>query len=313
MKFIKDITENENFKGYYLCKKKEEKKTKNNDSYLDIILIDKTDSISSKIWNLDCIISEFSAGDVVQIEAQSELYNNKMQLKILRIRKAAKGEYDPKNYIVSSHRDIIEMKEEFNIIINSIKNINLNQLLNNIFINNPDIMKKFEEHPAAKSNHHGFFGGLIEHTISVASICDFLSNRYNGVNRDLLVTAALLHDIGKLYELNSYPEIEYTNKGKLLGHIVIGYELVSKEIGNILNFDSNLKEDLLHCILSHHGDLEFGSPVVPKTIEAIILSCADRTDAHTKQFEEMIAKIKPEEEWSGYNYIIKREIKKSII
>jgi 3'-5' exoribonuclease len=154
-------------------------------------------------------------------------------------------------------------------------------------------------------------GGLAEHTLNVAQICDFLGARFKYVNRDILIAAALLHDIGKIYELSPFPENDYTDRGKLLGHITIGTQMVMAKISGIPNFPQVLSDLLIHCLLSHHGKLEFGSPILPKTMEAFILTHADTMDAHTKMFEEYLDKLPQNSDWGSYHRTFGREIRKS--
>ena len=184
-------------------------------------------------------------------------------------------------------------------------------MLNNIFVENKTIAENFKKHTAAKAMHHNYMGGLIEHTISVTDICDFFASHYDDVNRDVLIASALLHDIAKIKELSEFPNIDYTDDGELLGHIVMGSEFIGKEADKIEGFPHQLRSLIQHNILSHHGEYEYGSPKLPRTIEAFILHCADDTDAKVKMFETALADSPSNAVWAGYNRILARNIRKT--
>ena len=311
MKYIEDLKDGENIIAHYLCKKKETLKTKSGKNYMSMILGDRTGTISAKVWTLNNDIQSFETGDFIKIEAQVVTYIDDLQLNVRKIRKSMSGEYLPADYIPTTDKDIDAIYTAICELIKSIENPHINRLLTAIFIENAQIKSGFLTNSAARSMHHAYMGGLCEHTLNVAQICDFLAPRYKFVNRDLLICAALLHDIGKIFELSDFPENDYTDDGKLLGHIYMGSEFIGAEIATIDGFPPVLKSLLQHCILSHHGKHEFGSPILPKTMEAMILSYADITDAHTKMLEESLEKIPTGSEWSGYNRVLARDLRKS--
>lgn len=311
MRYIEDFKDGDNIVQHYLCKKKDVLKTKSGKSYMSIILADKTDTVVAKAWNLNNDIQSFEAGDFIKIEATAQLYLEEIQLNVRKIRKSQPGEYLPQDYIPVTDKDVGKIYAAVCELIKSLDNAYLEEMLTNIFVNNKEIEQAFLRHSAAKHMHHSYMGGLCEHTLSVAQICDFLAPRYKFVNRDILISAALLHDIGKIYELSDFPENDYTDAGQLLGHIYITSELIALEAARIEGFPDVLKNLLQHCILSHHGKHEYGSPILPKTMEAIILSFADITDAHTKMFEEALEKAPVQADWAGYNRLLGRDIRKS--
>ena len=271
----------------FLCKQKQLYKAKNGKNYLYLILQDKTGNIVAKIWEVDTNpeIKDFLVGDFVKIDGLVNLYGEELQINVSRLRRAEPEEYDLKNYIKSAD-NIDKLKDKLNEFILSVKNIFLSSLLKSIFANQ-DIYQKFCVHSAGKSMHHNYFSGLLEHTVSVTEICDFMIKRNKLLNHDILITSALLHDIGKIYELSNFPENDYTYDGELLGHIIIGADLISKKILEINNFPNDLRAQVIHCILAHHGEYEFGSPKLPKSIEAIVLHFADNLDAKTNMFEQI--------------------------
>ena len=197
--------------------------------------------------------------------------------------------------------------------IGSVKNQYLSQLLHSFF-DNKEFERRFKFHSAAKSVHHGFVGGLLEHTLGVTKNCDYFAKMYPVLNRDLLLTAAIFHDIGKLKELSTFPENDYTDAGQLLGHIMIGAEWVGDAIKSIDGFPVVLANELKHCILAHHGELEFGSPKKPALVEALALSFADNIDAKMETFRELLVNV-PENDtkWQGYNRFMETNFRRTSV
>lgn len=312
MKYIETFREGERVNGVYLCKFKQAALTKAGKPYDIVILQDKTGTIDSKIWDPGSIgIDEFDVMDYVDITGDVSIYNGNPQLSIKRARKVGEGEYDPKDYLPVSEYDIDGMFVELRGYMDSIKNPYLNQLLH-AFFDDAAFEKRFKFHSAAKSVHHGFVGGLLEHTLSVTRNCDFFAKNYSILNRDLLLTAAMFHDVGKMTELSTFPENDYTDAGNLLGHIVIGCEWVSDEIRKIDGFPEVLANELKHCILAHHGELEFGSPKKPALVEALCLSFADNLDAKMETMKELLAGIPDNNlEWQGYNRLLESNFRKT--
>ena len=228
------------------------------------------------------------------------LFQNSNQLNVRRIRKAGEGEYIESDYLPVSKRDIGKMYEELLAFIKSVKNPYLNRLLSSFFVDDAAFAKAFQFHSAAKTVHHGFVGGLLEHTLSVTKLCDYYAGYYKELNRDLLITAAIFHDIGKTKELSRFPENDYTDDGQLLGHIIIGTEMISDRMKEIEGFPVSIAVELKHCILAHHGELEYGSPKKPALLEALALNFADNTDAHMETMIEILAGAGENQGWLGY-------------
>ena len=200
-------------------------------------------------------------------------------MNIKRVRKAQEGEYDPADYLPVSENSTDDMYGQLLAMIKTVKNRYLSALLNKLFVEDKEFLKSFQEHSAAKTVHHGFIGGLMEHTLSVTKLCDYMASAYPLLKRDLLITAALLHDVGKTKELSSFPLNDYTDEGQLLGHIIIGAQMIHDLAKEIPDFPEMLENQLVHCILAHHGELEYGSPKKPALAEAVALNLADNTDA----------------------------------
>lgn len=309
MNYINELRDGEMISDVYLCKNKVVAKTKAGKSYYSMQLQDRTGIIDAKVWDLNNGIAHFEAMNYIRIEAQVTSFNGTLQLNVKRVRVADEGEFDPTDYMPCSKNDIEEMYSELIDIIGHVSNAFLNKLLASFFIDDKAFIDKFKKHSAAKSIHHGFIGGLLEHTLSVAKVCEFISTRYSIVNRDLLVTAAIFHDIGKIDELSVFPENDYTDEGQLVGHIVMGTMMLSDRIKTIEGFPVVLANELKHCILSHHGELEYGSPKKPAIIEALALSLADHMDAKLQTFTEFVNSNEDKTEWLGYNKLFESNVR----
>ncbi|MBQ7637067.1 MAG: HD domain-containing protein [Lachnospiraceae bacterium] len=312
MKYIKDIREGDSVSGIYLCRKKEVGKKKSGDDYFALTLGDKTGTVDGKIWNTNNQgVSEFDSGDYVYIEGNTNLFNQRLQVIINRLRKCSEGEYNPEDYVPSSGKNVGTMYRELMDIISTIKTSWLKTLLESVFINDKAVAKAFSEHTAAKQIHHAFRGGLLEHTLSVTRNCIAFADNYPILNRDVLLTSAMLHDIGKIKELSGLPENDYTDEGQLLGHIYMGAEFVGKKIDLIEGFPQKLRNEILHCILAHHGKLEYGSPKKPALAEALALSMADDMDAKMETLGELFDTAQSDEGWLGFQRNFESNVRKT--
>lgn len=314
MRFIESLREGERLGDIYLCKMRQPAVTKNGKAYENVILQDKTGIIDAKIWDPGSQgIDEFGAMDYVDVVGDVTSFQGALQVSIKRARRVQEGEYNPEDYLPVSERDIDEMYQELMVYVNKIRNPYLKTLVDMFFVENEGFIKAFKFHSAAKSVHHGFVGGLLEHTLSVTKLCDYYTVQYPYLNADLLLSAALFHDIGKLREISTFPENDYTDDGQLLGHIVMGMELIGASIRRIPNFPKKLASELKHCILAHHGELEYGSPKKPALAEAIALNFADNTDAKLETFKEALKAGGESSEWLGYNRLFESNIRKTSI
>ncbi len=304
MKFIREYKEGDRINDIYLCKYKTSAVTKNGKPYETATLQDKTGTIEAKIWDPNSVgIVDFEAMDYVEIFGEVTSFQGMLQVNVKRTRLAQPGEYNEKDYLPVSAYDIESMYQEVLQYISGITNPYLQKLCRMLFIEDEEFVKKFINSSAAKSVHHGFVGGLLEHTLSVTKLCDFYCTRYKKLNKDLLLTAALCHDIGKVRELSAFPMNDYTDEGNFLGHIVIGVEMVGEKIREIDAFPERLSAELKHCIISHHGEFEFGSPKKPAIIEAVALNFADNLDAKMETFTELLDNT-TEKGWLGFNRLL---------
>ena len=277
-----------------------------------MILQDKTGTIDAKIWDPNSMgIREFEALDYVDIMGDVSSFNGALQVSIKNARKAEEGEYNQADYLPTNRYDINTKYQELLSWIGTVKNQYLSELLTYYFIQDQETAKRFRMSSAAKSVHHGFVGGLLEHTLSVTRFCDFMVKSYPILNRDLLITAAILHDIGKTKELSLFPQNDYTNDGQLLGHIMIGAEMVHAAAQKIDGFPQELENQLKHCILAHHGELEYGSPKKPAMVEAVALNLADNADAKMETLTELFDAAPAGNEWLGYNRFFESNIRRT--
>lgn len=311
MTYIQEYKEGNKFYGIYLCKSKQVLKTKAGKTYYSLLLQDKTGIIDAKVWELNNGIDDFDSMDFIMTDGMVTSFQGSRQVNVNRIRKAQEGEYDPAEYIPASKYDREEMYQELKDLIATIEEPHLKTLAEKYYVQDAEFVKEFKQHSAAKSVHHGFVGGLLQHTLAVMKMCDYIAAQYPVVDRDLLITAALFHDIGKMWEISEFPANDYTDEGQLLGHIFLGAELIGKEAALIPGFPKALASELRHCILAHHGELEYGSPKKPAMAEALALAFADNMDAKLETITEIYDKAEPTMEWLGYNRYMESNIRQS--
>ena len=311
MRFLNELHEGDRINGIYLCKQKQSAVTKNGKPYENIILQDKTGIMDGKIWDPNSLgIDDFDALDYIDVVGDVTSFAGAMQLNIKRVRKAAEDEYDPADYLPVSENSTDDMYSQLRAFIDSVENTYLSALLKKLFVEDEAFVKAFEGHSAAKTVHHGFSGGLLEHTLSVTRMCDYFATSYSILNRDLLLSSAILHDIGKVKELSDFPDNDYTDEGQLIGHIVIGVEMIDDAIRSIPDFPEKIGNELKHCIVAHHGELEYGSPKKPALAEAMALNLADSADAKLQTLTELF-KNKKGTDWLGFNRLFESNIRKT--
>lgn len=296
-KFINELKDGDTLTNeVYLVQEKTLSETSGGKPYVFLTVMDKTGNIKVKCWDdAVAINANVNTGDYISITGIVQVYNGKTEIKNNKLSIAAPGSYFSADYMPTSRKNLSEMKQNLARMIGSVTDPHLNRLLNNIF-KNPELNKVFFEVSAAKQFHQNFIHGLLEHTLNVAEICDLTAKKYPMLDRDMLITAALLHDIGKTKELSLFPENDYTDDGKLLGHIVIGVMMIEKEIDQIADFPAEKRLLLEHCIVGHHGKMEWGSPEVPKTGEAEALHLADMIDSRMAAFENHLFLNNPTED-----------------
>ncbi|MCR5774786.1 MAG: HD domain-containing protein [Lachnospiraceae bacterium] len=313
MKYLNELVEGDRISAVYLCKKMAMLTTKNGKDYMSLTLMDKTATADAKIWEPNSEgIGDFDELDYIYITGEVTVFNGAIQINIRRLRRAGEEEYIPADYLPMSPYDNDGMYNQLKNVIDTIKNRYLNSLLKSFFIEDEAFIEAFRSSSAAKTVHHGFVGGLMQHTLGVTRLCKFYTKAYPALDHDLLISAALLHDIGKVKELSQFPENDYTDDGQLLGHIYMGAEMIAVKAEQIEGFPPKLLSELQHCILAHHGELEFGSPKTPELIEALALHYADNTDAKLETFTEAV-KGKEQDKWLGMNRPLGGNIRKTSV
>jgi 3'-5' exoribonuclease len=306
--FVDQLKDGDRIDDPFLVKSARLAETKAGKPYLILTVMDKTGEISGPVWDNALQLAEkCQPGCFIHLSGQIQSYREKLQLKVDSVDRLDPGDVDPADFVAVSRMSIDEMADGLQDIVRSVQNPFIKKLLQRFF-KKGDEWEAFQKAPAAKGIHHAYVGGLLEHCLSMARVADFLSSHYPGVDRSLLLAGVLLHDIGKLKELQAETGlIEYTPEGRLKGHLVIGSELVAMEASTIRDFPQEMLTQLQHLILSHHGRQEFGSPTVPMTIEAFLLSQIDEMDAKMNLMEQLRRKMTEKGfKWSEYQRPLER-------
>jgi len=310
MYYIKELHDGDMVSENYFCKQKQTLQTKAGKNYYSLVLQDKTGTLDGKVWELNSGIEHFDAMDYIRVEGQVVSFQGALQLNIRRVRRLSEGEYDVSEYMPCTKKDTTEMYKELLGYIASLKDAQFKLLAESYYKEDPKFKEMFLSHSAAKTMHHNFVGGLLEHTVSVTKLCSYLADNYPVLDRDLLLTAAMFHDVGKLAEISAFPENDYTDAGQLLGHIYIGADWLSKRMDKLGGFSVKRKNELLHCILSHHGELEYGSPKKPALAEALALSMADNLDAKLAGVTALFDSTE-EAGWLGFQKMFESNMRKT--
>lgn len=309
--YIDSLNEGAKIDDVFLVASKSVLKTRDGKPFLKLKLADKTGQIDAVRWGAsDTEISAFDENDYAIVYGSVNTYNGSLQLTLDSCRKHH-GDIDPADFIRCSERDPKEMLSELREIVRSITNPTLSKLLNHFFANT-EFARTFSQAPAAKSVHHAYVGGLIEHTLNVTRTCMALAELYPNVNRDLMVTGAILHDIGKVEEFVWSGAITYSEAGHFIGHVVGGAMMVKQAANSIKGFDPVLSLTLQHIVISHHGTTEFGSPKPPQCIEAMLINHADDLDAKVAIFETAISESEENGYFTKNNYFLNRPVFKGL-
>jgi 3'-5' exoribonuclease len=301
---LANFEEGKLFDGFFLVLAKQQRTTKTNKPYLNLILGDNTGQLEGRVWELGDprIAKDFDRGDVVKARGSASRFDDRLQMKIDQLRVATAGEVDKSDLLPSTTYDVAALWKQLLSFVESFTNPYLKLLLNTILAD-PAIAGAYREAPAAKQLHHAWLGGLLEHVVSLLTLAERVAPHYPMLDRDLLLTGVILHDIGKITELSWEIGFEYTVEGILLGHIQMGVALAEKTMDSLPNFPPRLKTLVLHMILSHHGKLEFGSPKLPMIPEALVLNFLDDLDAKmqavSNEFEKCMREGKGPDELTG--------------
>ena len=306
--FVRDLVANQTISTTFLVKTKELRSKKTGGQFALITFGDKTGDIVGQWWdNFEDTIDTFDKDDVVFVRGQVNLYRNHLQLSIHRIRPCQDREIDLAHYFPTTKYDVEQMFAELLSIVAEFKNPYLRQLLQNIFADE-NTAQKFKRAPAAKTMHHPYLGGLLEHSLSLVNLCRKVGGHYDGIDIDLLVTGAVLHDFGKIDELSYERAFGYTDEGQMIGHLVMETMMVSDHISRIPDFPETLRLHLLHMLLAHHGKLEYGSPKLPSTPEALLLAYLDDLDSKVEAMQRLIAEPQTAGDWTRISPMFERPI-----
>jgi len=311
--YIADLKPDQDATSFFLVQSKEIRQKKTGEPYLSLSLADRTGEIEAKMWdNVAEVMHTFDRDDFVKAKGRVQIFQNRPQFTIHKIRRAEETEIAIEDFFAASERDPEEMFAELRTIVSGMTNPHLKALLEAV-LGDEEIARRLKRAPAAKTVHHAYLGGLLEHIVSLCNLCRFLADHYGPmIDLDLLIAGAILHDIGKIHELSYRRSLHYTDEGQLLGHIVLGLRIVDEKLRLLPAFPPRLRNLLDHLIISHHGELEWGSPKVPMFAEALLLHCLDNLDAKMEAVRSLL-KRDPliEGAWTLYSQPLDRMILKT--
>ena len=308
--FITDIRAGDRVDDIFVLSEKILSQKKDGNNFLNVTLSDKTGTIKGVVWdNVDQIAAGITSGDFAHVNGSVSDYRGTLQVVIKNMEPFSPDRVDPSDFLPKTSRDIEGMFERLVKRMDSITTDYLKALID-AFFKDKEFVNKFKTAPAGKKMHHAYIGGLLEHTLSMVSLADKIAGHYSGIDRDLLLSGAILHDIGKIDEFEYQFKIDYSDKGRLLNHIVIGIKMVDDKLSGIEHFPEDQMLLLKHLIVSHHGTREFGSPEPPKTIEAVLLNYIDEIDSKVNAIRDFIASEDPDETWTSYHRLLERHFYK---
>ncbi|MGB5991234.1 MAG: HD domain-containing protein [Desulfobacterales bacterium] len=309
-RFITDIKAGDRVDDIFVLSEKILSQKKDGNNFLNVTLSDKTGTIKGVVWdNVDQIAAGITSGDFAHVNGSVSDYRGTLQVVIKNMEPFSPDRVDPSDFLPQTSRDIEGMFERLVKRMDSITTDYLKALID-AFFKDKEFVNKFKTAPAGKKMHHAYIGGLLEHTLSMVSLADKIAGHYSGIDRDLLLSGAILHDIGKIDEFEYQFKIDYSDKGRLLNHIVIGIKMVDDKLSGIEHFPEDQMLLLKHLIVSHHGTREFGSPEPPKTIEAVLLNYIDEIDSKVNAIRDFIASEDPDETWTSYHRLLERHFYK---
>jgi 3'-5' exoribonuclease len=309
--FVSSLQDGQTVTSHFLVCVKEIRATRDGKAYLRLELGDATGRVEARMWEgFDRMAASFERDDFVKVQARVENYRNKLQLAIEKIRRAEESEVDPADFFAHTKEDVDEMYAKLLNVVASVGNPWLRQLLESV-VQDPEIVPRLKRAPAAKVMHHAYYGGLLEHVLSLCNLCRVVLGHYPEADADLLLSGAVLHDVGKLQELSYERSLGYTDEGQLLGHILIEYELVTKKIDAIEGFPPALKTLVQHMLVSHHGQYEFGSPKLPMFREALLLHYLDDLDSKMAAIRSALDSDQGEGNWTAFSGALERRLLRS--
>ncbi|MCB9025097.1 MAG: HD domain-containing protein [Bdellovibrionaceae bacterium] len=299
--FIKDLTDKENIKSIFLVGDKQVLKDKKGKNYLNMNLSDKSGALNARMWDkVDLVAHQFDAGDFIEVKGHVQLYQNKKQIVVHDIKKITPDLVDIEDFVAVSEHPPEEVLNNILQIIDTVESENIKNILLST-LNDEKWKENIIKTPAAKTIHHAYVGGLLDHIYSICKIMVFMADHYIFLNKDLLIFGAIYHDIGKVRELSLEQGIQYTTEGRLVGHMGIALEMIDEKFKELNIDDQELKSVLKHIVLSHHGRLEYGSPKRPKFLEALVVSMIDELDSRINSVETLMSmELENNQDWTGY-------------
>jgi 3'-5' exoribonuclease len=308
--YVKELEANRNFTASFLVRSKEIREKKTGEPYLSLALCDRTGEIEAKMWdNVGEVVDTFERDDFVKVKGLIQVYHNRPQLTIHKMRRLEDSEVDFADYFPASARDAEQMWRELRAIVSAVPDPHLLGLLNAV-LDDPEIARRYRKAPAAKQIHHAWLGGLLEHVLSLCQLCRYAAEHY-GVDLSLLLAGAVLHDVGKIYELSYDRSFAYTTEGQLLGHMVMGLRIVNDKLRDLPDFPPRLRTLVEHMIVSHHGKYEFGSPKLPQFPEALLLHYLDDMDSKMECMRSLVEQDRQVDgHFTGYNVSLERTVLK---
>lgn len=304
--FVNSIDAGQAIDDVFVARDKQIAFKKDGDPYLTLSLVDRSGEIKAVAWdNVEAISKSFVAGDYVKIKGNATEYRGALQLVVQHLNRLDSDKIDARDFLPTTERDVDQMLDRLIQISQTVKHEHLSRLLS-AFFEDEAFVDSFKTAPAAKKMHHAYLGGLLEHTLSIALLVQAIADHYKGINKDLLLTGGILHDIGKIQEFSYETHIDYSDEGRLLHHIVIGVEMLERKIASINDFPEDIALVLKHMIVSHHGTRDFGSPEPPKTLEAVILHYLDQLDAKFTAVRTFMDAEDPEAAWTSYHRVLDR-------
>ncbi len=313
-RFINQLTENEKLNQVFQCSDKQVRVNRAGNPYLQLRLSDRTGWLTAMMWNAnDNLINGFENGDFIEVQGTTQFYNGNMQLMATKVRKADASIVDESDYVTLASTEIDKMASELAELLREIKSVPL-QNLAECFLMDEELMTQFSSAPAGVKNHHAYRGGLMEHAVNLMKVCKAIVPFYPDIDEDLLVFGAFLHDLGKIEELSYERELGYTDVGQLIGHLIIGVEILERKIQESEKLSSEpfpleMKLRLKHMIVSHHGPAEYGSPKLPMTLEAIALHYLDNLDAKMHSVGQLLSEdTSSDQSWTSYQPALDRKL-----
>ncbi len=308
--YVKELEPNRNFTTSFLVRTKEIREKKTGEPYLSLSLSDRTGEIEGKMWdNVAEVMDTFERDDFVKVKGLIQIYHNRPQLTVHKMRRLEDSEVDYADYFPASVRDPSDMWRELRDITGAMGDVHLRALVNAV-LDDPEIAQRYRKAPAAKQIHHAWLGGLLEHVLSLCQVCRYLAAHYH-VDLDLLLAGAVLHDLGKIYELSYDRSFGYTTEGQLLGHMVMGLRIVGDKLRDLPDFPPRLRTLVEHMIVSHHGRYEFGSPKLPQFAEALLLHYIDDMDSKMECMRALVEQDRQVDgHFTGYNAPLERTVLK---